>query len=304
MTYAPIALFVYKRPEHTQQTLEALMQCPEFGQSQLYVFCDGAKKPEDQAAIAQTRDVVHKLVGQTAKIIEAPRNQGLANSIIAGVTRLVNDYGRVIVLEDDLLVSPQFLNYMNAALEAYQDQPQVMQVSGYMFPVPEFADRTEALFLPFTVSWGWATWKRAWQQFDPDATGWEVLKTDKALRSRFNLDDSYDYFSMLQRQIAGSIDSWAIRWYWSVFRQPGLTLFPPVSAVNNIGFDGSGSHGWRTGNWFFKSNPKQQLIAPVKMPKPIHVDTVSYNAVKKSLNQSNAFGLGLLRKIKSKWVLP
>jgi hypothetical protein len=283
MTYAPIALFVYKRPEHTQQTLEALMQCPEFGQSQLYVFCDGAKKPEDQAAIAQTRDVVHKLVGQTAKIIEAPRNQGLANSIIAGVTRLVNDYGRVIVLEDDLLVSPQFLNYMNAALEAYQDQPQVMQVSGYMFPVPEFADRTEALFLPFTVSWGWATWKRAWQQFDPDATGWEVLKTDKALRSRFNLDNSYDYFSMLKQQISGLTDSWAIRWYWSVFQQHGYVVFPPISHIANIGFDGSGTHGSLFAHKLRKQASQSSLTTSLTFPKRIQGKAKDFESIKQAI---------------------
>jgi hypothetical protein len=238
-----IALFVYKRPDHTRRTLEALMKCPEFSESPLYVFCDGAKRPEDQALVEQTREVVRFLAGDRAKILEASCNQGLANSIIAGVNQVVTQYGQVIVLEDDLVVSPVFLTYMNDALEKYRHENQVMQISGYMFPVPEFANRHDAMFLPFTVSWGWATWQRAWQYFDPEATGWQVLRRDRQLRKRFNLNGAYDYFSMMERQFRGECDSWAIRWYWSVFRRDGLVLFPPQTLVENRGFDGSGTHG-------------------------------------------------------------
>jgi hypothetical protein len=300
VNYAPIALFVYKRPDHTRQTIEHLMRCPEFKASQLYVFCDGAKRPEDQDLVAETRSLVRSLVGDQAKLIEAPANRGLANSIIAGVTQLVNEYDRVIVLEDDLLVSPQFLTYMNAALDAYQDQPSVMQVSGYMFPVPEFRDRAEAMVLPFIVSWGWATWKRAWQRFDAEATGWEVLQTDLSLRSRFNLDDSYDYFTMLNQQMQGQVDSWAIRWYWSVFSRGGCALFPPASYVNNIGFDGSGSHGWLVARWLFKSSPKTvQVVEMPQLPAQLEVQAQDYTAVKKSIQGSNAGWLTALKKVKN-----
>jgi hypothetical protein len=298
MNYAPIAIFVYKRPDHTRRTIEALVQCPEFAESPLYVFCDGAKKPEDQAAIDETRAVVRLIVGERATMIEAAQNQGLANSIIAGVSKLLDEFDRVIVLEDDLIVSPGFLQYMNMALEAYQDEPSVMQVSGYMFPVPEFVNRTEAMFLPFTVSWGWATWKRAWAHFDPLATGWEVLQTDREMRSRFDLDDSYEYFNMMKRQIAGEVDSWAIRWYWSVFKNKGCTLFPPVSHVNNIGFDGSGSHGWLTGWLLFKS--KNELMnAESCLPKTVLINKENYEAVKRSIASSRSKGISILKNIKT-----
>jgi len=243
MNYSPIALFVYKRPEHTRRTLESLMRCPEFADSPLYVFCDGVKKEEDKFQVMQARDVVRSLVGTRAEIIESPTNRGLANSIISGVTTLCDKYQRVIVVEDDLVVAPQFLEFLNAALEKYDNEPSVMQVSGHMFPVPEFANRTEALFLPFTTSWGWGTWKRAWDYFDAEADGWEVLQTDKKMQERFNLDGCFDYFQMLKQQMSGEIDSWAIRWYWSVFKNNGCVVFPTASYVNNIGFDGSGTHG-------------------------------------------------------------
>lgn len=298
MNYAPIAIFVYKRPDHTRRTIEALVQCPEFTESPLYVFCDGAKKLEDQAAIDQTRAVVRSIVGERVTMIEAAQNQGLANSIIAGVSKLLNEFDRVIVLEDDLIVSTGFLQYMNMALEAYKNEPSVMQVSGYMFPVPEFANRTEAMFLPFTVSWGWATWKRAWEYFDPLATGWEMLQTDREMRSRFDLDDSYEYFNMMRKQMSGDVDSWAIRWYWSVFKNQGYTLFPPVSHVNNIGFDGSGSHGWLTGWLLFKS--KSELMnTESSLPKTVFVNRENFTAVKRSIAGSQSKGISILKSIKT-----
>ncbi len=298
MNYAPIAIFVYNRPDHTRRMIEALMKCPEFEKSPLYIFCDGAKKPADQEVIDRTRAVVRSMVGKKAEIIEATQNQGLANSIIAGVSKLLNEFDRVIVLEDDLIVSPGFLQYMNTALEAYQDEPSVMQVSGYMFPVPEFANRTEAMFLPFTVSWGWATWRRAWAYFDSQSTGWEVLQADQAMRSHFDLDNSYEYFNMMKRQMAGEIDSWAIRWYWSVFKNQGYTLFPPISHVNNIGFDGSGSHGWLTGWLLFKSEI-EWMTAEVCLPKTVLVNPADFEMVKKSICGSRGKGISILKNIKA-----
>lgn len=287
MKYAPIALFVYKRPDHTRRTLEALMQCPEFESSLLYVFSDAAKKIEDEKLVLETRNVVKSMVGEKAKIVEAENNQGLAKSIISGVNRLLKDYDRVIVLEDDLLVSPRFLSYMNAALEAYQNEPSVMQVSGYMFPIKEFSNKTEALFLPFTTSWGWGTWRRAWHYFDPDATGWEALKIDSAMRFKFNLDASYDYSAMLSTQMSKGVDSWAICWYWNVFKNNGYVLYPPTSHVDNIGLDGSGTHGSFTGKSFQIRKDANFKIAPEKLPKLIQVELDNYTIVVNHIKKNN-----------------
>jgi hypothetical protein len=291
MKYSPIALFVYKRPDHTRRALESLMRCPEFSDSPLYVFCDGVKKEEDTEKVTQTRALVHSLLNDQANIIKSSENKGLANSIIAGVNQLCEIYGRVIVLEDDLVVAPDFLKFLNTALEKYKDEDSVMQVSAYMFPIPEFMNQTEALFLPFIYSWGWGTWQRAWKKFDPQATGWEVLKTDKNMRLRFNLDNSYDFFEMLNRQMRGEIDSWAVRWYWNVFKHNGYIVYPPISYVTNIGLDGSGTHG----SWYVSQRLKQ--ICPQKdlntitLPSNIKIDNENFNCVK-----------NYMKNLQPKWV--
>jgi hypothetical protein len=166
-------------------------------------------------------------------------NFGLARSIIDGVTRLCQEYGRVIVVEDDLITSPHFLSYMNDALTRYEHEDRVMQVSGYMFPARLGVAR-QGLFLNFPTSWGWATWKRAWDKFDLKAVAYSVLKDNPEMIHAFNLDGRYDYYSMLQSCLSGRAESWAIRWHLTVFMNKGLVLYPSETLVENIGFDGSG----------------------------------------------------------------
>jgi hypothetical protein len=242
MKTAPIVLFVYNRPVHTRWTVEALLKNKPAAESELFIFSDAPKKPEAVESVREVREYIRTITGfKSVAIVERDRNWGLANSIIDGVTSVVNQYGRVIVLEDDLVTTMYFLEYMNTALERYQEEDRVMQVSGHVFPIRVHGE-TDAVFLPMTTSWGWATWARAWQHFDPESLGFAGLKADGALRKRFNLDGAYDYFSMLEAQLAGRVDSWAVRWYLSVFMRGGLTLFPVKTLVENFGFDGSGTH--------------------------------------------------------------
>lgn len=237
---APIALFAFRRPEHTQLALEALARNSGFAGSSLHVFCDAARSPADAAAVERTRQVVRDFPHPDKHVVEALRNRGLANSIVDGVTALCARHGRVIVIEDDLLVSPHFLDYMNRALDRHADDERVMQVSGHMFPIaPPDAD---TVLLPMTTSWGWATWQRAWRQLDTTAAGAAQLRRSAWTRYRFDMNGSYPYFAMLQWQLAGRIDSWAILWYLTVFAAAGRVLFPRQSLVENIGFDGSGTH--------------------------------------------------------------
>lgn len=241
--YAPIVVFCYRRPDHLRDTLASLMRCAEFESSPVIVWGDGPQGPADEPTVQAARDVAKGILGPRAEYHFSAAHLGLAQSIIAGVGDAVTRYGRAIVVEDDLELSPSFLSYMNHALEQYADDGKVFQVSGYMFNVPELKGTSEAVFLPLTVSWGWATWKRAWAFFDPAATGWQELGRDVRLRRQFNFGSAYDYATMLERQMAGLRDSWAIRWYWTVFKENGLVVFPPESLVRNRGFDGSGSHG-------------------------------------------------------------
>ncbi|MEH1805668.1 hypothetical protein [Nostoc sp.] len=297
MNYSPIALFVYKRPEHTRRTLESLMQCPEFADSPLYIFCDGVKNEKDKEKVMQTRKAVCSIVGTKAEIIESSTNRGLANSIISGVTSLCHEYQRVIVVEDDLVVAPQFLGFLNAALEKYKIESSLMHVTGYMYPIADLKDRTDALFLPFISSWGWGTWKRAWDYFDPQATGWELLNKDKNMRYRFNLDSNYDFFEMLKMQMSGDIDSWAIRWYWSIFKKNGYTVYPPISYVKNIGFDSSGTHGNWTARKYLKELDYPHNTRHINLPNDINISLEEYEIIKKFVLKLNPKWLSFSKKL-------
>lgn len=239
--FAPIALFAYRRVKHLSLALDSLSACPEFADSPVFVFSDG---PKEGAAedVERVRAMLRARRTPNMTIVEAPENRGLAASIAASVSQLCDEFGRVIVIEDDLLVSPAVLTWFNSALDKYADDPRVWQISAHQFDVPDFLTRDDALFLHLTTSWGWATWKRAWDHYDPLALGWERLQTEKVLKRAFDLDDSYPFADMLIEQMNGRIDSWAIRWRWTVFRAQGVSLYPPRSLANNIGFDATATH--------------------------------------------------------------
>ena len=239
---APIALFVYNRPQHTRRTVDALRANLLADESDLFVYADA---PRDDAAIVGTsavRTYVRGIEGfRSLTIIERETNQGVDASIIDAVTDLCDRYGEVIALEDDLVTSRWFLQFMNDGLARYRDEATVMQVGGFMFPIGT-VDGTAASLLPYSTCWGWATWQRAWTQFDRDGSIYAALKTDRRRRRAFNLDDTYDYFGLLESFVEGRTSAWDIRWYATVFAANGLSLFPRKTLVDNIGFDGSGVH--------------------------------------------------------------
>jgi hypothetical protein len=241
MTYAPIGLFVYNRPWHTRQTVEALRENALAAESNVFIFSDAAAKPSVVPAVREVREYIRGIGGfRSVSIIERAENLGLAMSIIDGVTKICEEFGRVIVLEDDLVTSPYFLRYMNEALNLYLNEEEVISIHGYVFPVLE--KLPETFFLRGADCWGWATWRRGWTLFKPDA-GYllESLKKN-SLEKAFNLDGSHDYIGLLHSQVRGKNDSWAIRWYASAFLENKLTLYPGRSLVLNIGIDGSGTH--------------------------------------------------------------
>lgn len=242
MPPAPIALFVYNRPSHAQRTLDALAANRLADRTPLYVFSDGARNPDAAASVARVREIVRGAHSfGSVQLIERERNFGLAASIIDGVSRLCREHGRAIVVEDDLVTSERFLEFMNDALAHYAQAEPVMHVSGYMYPV-----RTEGLpetfFLPPASCWGWATWQRAWQHFHKDPAGLQRRFT-AAQRRAFNLDHAFPYWMQVELNAQGRMNTWAIFWYASVFLRGGLCLHPRQSYVQNIGHDDSGVHG-------------------------------------------------------------
>lgn len=297
---APVALFVYNRPWHTRKTVETLLANSGADRTPLYVFSDGPKNTASKDTVAEVRSYIRTISGfRRITLIERESNFGLAQSVICGVNQLCNEYGRVIVLEDDLVTSPIFLSYMNAALDFYEKDQRVMQLSGHIFQVPEFEQRKEALFLPFVTSWGWATWKRAWEHFDPCAQGFCEITTNNLLRNRFNLFGHFDYSTLLEQQMNGKIDSWAIRWYLSVFMKNGITLFPPQSLVKNIGLD-SGTHGSRILRWTLAG--QIATLQAVSLPQKICVVEQDFIFVQKAIYRQMGGNFGaLLRRARRLW---
>jgi hypothetical protein len=238
---APITLFVYNRLSHTRQTVEALQENELAECSDLFIFADGAKSRESIAAVNDVREYIKTIDGfKSVNIVERDENFGLASSIIHGVTKLCNEFGRVIVVEDDLVTSPFFLRYMNEALDIYCNESEVASIHGYWYPVD--SKMPETFFLRGASCWGWATWSHAWNIFQEDGKQLlDELKNKKLTRS-FDLDGAMAYTQMLKDQIKGKNNSWAIRWHASTFLANKLQLSPGRSLVRNIGFDGSGTH--------------------------------------------------------------
>lgn len=238
----PVALFLYNRPAHARTVLESLSRCRRVDECLVRIYCDGSKRPQHAAAVADTREVAREWATRVnAEVIERETNLGLASSIVSGVSELCDEYGRVIVIEDDFSLSASFLDYMISALDRYTDEPNVYQVSGYMYPI-RHAPKPDAFFLPLTTTWGWATWSRAWRIFDWNPAEAEELLRDPEVRHRFDLNNAYPYADMLERRLRGEIDSWGILFWWAVFKANGLVLHPRKSLVWNGGFDESGTH--------------------------------------------------------------
>ncbi|MCL1943140.1 MAG: glycosyltransferase [Candidatus Azobacteroides sp.] len=272
---APIALFVYNRPQHLERTIRCLKNNELAGESDLFVFSDGPKTIKDEAKINEVRSIIHSITGfGNLKIMEQEKNIGLANSVITGVTRLTEKFGKVIVMEDDLESSPYMLRYFNEALDKYQNEEQVMHIGAYMYPInPD--GLPESFFFRMATSWGWATWARAWKHFEPDI---EKLfhQFDEDKITAFSVDRSENFWKQVNELRTGKINSWAIRWYASLFLAGGLALHPGVSMTNNIGNDASGRHSESTNMYDVKVSDKKIT----EFPEIIQENEDAYNRIK------------------------
>jgi hypothetical protein len=291
---APIVLFVYNRPEHTRRTLAALAANPMAVDSDLMIYADGSKKPGHQDSVQAVRDLVRNASGfKSLKIVERETNFGLAKSIVSGVSEVCAAHGRVIVVEDDLVVAPDFLSFLNAGLTRYRDEERVFQISGYSYPAHD-QSTPPSFFLPMVSCWGWATWSRAWAKFDPTMSALTRLDNDPVARRQFNFDDIYDYYSMACQQRQGRIDSWGIRWHLSLFACDGLVLYPRDSLVYNAGVDASGTHGM--GHTAFQRDLNERAADPetVTWPVSIVTDDLAMAQVKQLLRANRP---GFVRRI-------
>jgi hypothetical protein len=243
---APLVLFVYQRPAHTKKVLNAIANDLLAKDTVLYVYSDGPKRPDnnsEQDRIAQTRALIQDFNGcKEVHLYSKDKNEGLAQSIVNGVSEVVEKHGKVIVLEDDILISPFFLTYMNQTLNLYEKEDRVMHIGSF---VPQRSGQEklpETYFLRFMNCWGWATWKRAWQKLELNAPLLLNKLQDREDKIFFDLENSIGLLKQLKDNINGKINTWAIKWYSSIFLNNGLCLYPKRSLTSQIGLDGSGIH--------------------------------------------------------------
>lgn len=303
MKYAPIALFTYNRPDKTHRVLECLMQNVESSSSDLFIFSDGPKNEKAVEGVERNREYIHQVQENSRRfkwfknvtIIERENNWGLASSLIAGITEVINEYGRVIVVEDDLILSPYFLRFMNDGLEKYEKDERVGAISGFVYPVKD--KLPETFFLSYFNCWGWAIWKRSWELLN--------LDTKYLLRKLRFKKKTFDYggngaYGNLYCQKVGLVNSWWVRLYASLFLSGKLTLYPGVSLTANIGSDGSGTHGGSINDEGYSkvilSKDIIQLL-DVKIEESVDASRAYYGYFS-SLNNTNTV-VGAYQRIKS-----
>lgn len=293
---APIALFVYNRPQHTERTLKFLKQNEYAAESRLFIFSDGAKTTADEEKVNEVRDYIKTIDGfKSVEIIARKTNMGLANSVIAGVSELTKAYGQVVVFEDDLISSPYTLTYFNEALNRYRNEPKVMHIGAYMYVLGD-KNLPESFFYRAATSWGWATWERAWQNFEPNIDTL-IKQFDSKKKHEFAIEGTMNFWKQMQDFKNGKNNSWAIRWYASIFLKGGLTLNPSQSLVNNIGHDGTGVHSGMNDIYNVIINPQ-----PIKhFPTILSEDEKAYTAIKHFLaNRKGSLWERIKRYIKEK----
>lgn len=238
---APIVLFAYSRPLHTQQTVKALQKNELAGRSELFIYSDGGKDEESWQKVNEVREYLKTISGfKNITIIEQEKNLGLADSIIGGVTNVVNKYGKIIVLEDDIVTSPYFLRFMNDALDFYENEEKIWHISGWNYPV-ENASTEDVFFWRVMNCYGWSTWANRWEYYKKDTEELIELFTPNEIY-KFNLDGTCDFWSQVLANKEGKINTWAIYWYATIFQNKGLCVSPIKSFSRNIGFDSAGTH--------------------------------------------------------------
>ena len=241
MEIAPIVIFVYNRLNHTQETIKALQKNYLAKESRLIIISDAPKSNSDNASVLRVREYIREISGfKYVELIEREQNYGLAKSIIEGVTSIVNEYGKIIVLEDDLVTNKYFLQYMNYCLNFFNENRKVWHISGWTYPI-QFSEGKDFFFWGTMNCWGWGTWRDRWEQFEKN-TDYLIETFSKNDIKTFNLNNSHNFWSQVIANRKGKINTWAIYWYASIFKNNGLCMNPTRSYVLNIGNDGSGVH--------------------------------------------------------------
>ena len=292
---SPICLFVYKRYETTKLMLESLLACPECKDSELYVFMDEARNDDEAKAVERVRRLFDNLQGfKKVNLFPARMNKGMANSVIDGVTKVLQEHDDIIVLEDDLVVSPDFLQFMNAALKAYKDRSDIWSISGYTPRLQELEGdgRNGVFVVPRAQCWGWATWSDRWETVDWEVSDFRRLAQSKELRKEFDKGGN-DLFRTLEMERRERIESWAVRWAYAAAKQSRWTVNPMQSKVQNIGLKSSESHvGWHDERHNVELHGNATVIDP-----DVRADETLVNAFKKHHDLSIISKIGYFMRL-------
>lgn len=296
----PVVLFVYSRPFHTEEVLKSLAACTYARETPLYIFSDAPKKESAVGAVTKVRQIITdekwKSAFQSVTVIAAEMNKGLAKSVISGVTQVIDEYGRVIVVEDDNRVAVDFIDYMRRGLEYYRNNQKIGFIGAYKAPIKLPEDYKHDVFLMGRgSSYSWATWKDRWDLVDWEVSDYETFRKDRKARAQFN-EYGEDRSAMLDSQMAGKIDSWAIRFSYAMFKHNLHAILPVKTRVENIGFDGSGVHNVANENRFLvqieenlrpivfedvelDSRIKKEFVKLFKVPLPLKIKRLIKNAM-------------------------
>jgi hypothetical protein len=271
MDLAPIILFVYNRPWHTRQTVKALKKNNLAKDSNLFIFSDGPKNEEDIRDVEEVREYIKTIDGfKNINIIEREKNYGLANSIINGITEIVNRYGKIIVLEDDCIPSDDFIAFMEKCFDKYENNEKIMNVTGYSLPITISDNYFYDIYFSYrSSSWGWGTWRRAWKYFNRNKSILKEIEKSSNLRKKINRAGE-DLIPMLKNQIEGKLDSWAVFWAINIIKNDGVCVNPVKSRIKNIGHDSTGTHCGSSNRYEVKMAKKN--INLLNLPNEIIID--------------------------------
>jgi len=301
-SYAPIVLFVYNRPWHTEQTVAALQKNELADASDLVIYSDAPKNESHVLGVEQVRRYIKEIQGfRNISIVEREKNWGLADNIIDGVTSVVKRYGRVIVLEDDIITSAFFLRYMNEALDFYDKEEKVWHVNGYMYPV-DTTNLSDTFFTKGMFCWGWGTWERAWRHYKREPETFPAFFSKRMIKD-FNFNNTNKFFSQIINNINGRIRTWAIFWYATIFLNSGLCLCSKYSLTQNIGQDGSGMHSGKTNSFEVPLRDNSSFVFNTSMQESIVAREILVQFFK-SLNRNILMRIkGKLFYIKKKFMM-
>ncbi len=298
MNSAPLVIFAYNRPLHLKQVVEAVASNDLADQTNVIFFCDGARNEKDEIKVAEVKNYLESIkdskIFKSIAINYSSINKGLARSIIEGVSAIVSEFGRIIVLEDDLVPAKYFLTYMNEALDLYESDVEVASIHAYIYPIKKALPKT--FFIRGADCWGWATWKRGWDLFEKDGSKLLCELEEKNLTKKFDFDGCYPYTQMLRDQISGKNNSWAIRWYASAFLKNKFTLYPYKSFVKNIGNDGSGTHCADIDDFDSAINNEKIILKKIAVKQ----EEKAYNLMKEALKPQRNLWQKIIHKLQKK----